>query len=205
MMTDRSIWIAPAAESGVDVYGEYRQAFRYEAGQAELLISADSNYAVYINGVFVNSGQYPDFPYYKVYDRLDVTAHCRKGENLLCVRVWHYGKSNMGYYLGREMLRFELIAGEETLAASTTATESRRSRAYVNGFSKIITGQLGFSFKYDLRAEDDWLRGLCRQCCAGVFRAADSAPHSKNRHWRTAEYHLPQERGGRALSVRSRS
>lgn len=159
MMTERSKWIAPAAEGGVDVYGEYRQSFVYRGDGAELLISADSNYAVYINGVFVNSGQYPDFPYYKVYDKLDVSSYCQEGENLLAIVVWHYGKSNMGYYLGQEMLRFELQSGGELLAASTTATESRRSRAYQNGFAKVITGQLGFSFKYDLNAEDGWLTG----------------------------------------------
>ena len=61
MEMTKSIWIKPQAVSGQDVYGEYRQPFSWDGDTpVELLISADSNYALYINGSFVNSGQYPD-------------------------------------------------------------------------------------------------------------------------------------------------
>lgn len=158
-MTEQSKWIAPVAKDCRDVYGEYFCRFFFDDAPTALYISADSNYAVYINGVFVNSGQYPDFPYHKVYDQLDVTPFCRRGDNTLAVVVWHFGESNMGYFLGKEMLRFEVISEGRTLAASDETTRSRRSRAYVNGKAKKITGQLGLSYQYDLTAEDGWMTG----------------------------------------------
>lgn len=38
-----------------------------------LQISADSNYAAYINGRLAAWGQYADYPYDKIYDEVDVT------------------------------------------------------------------------------------------------------------------------------------
>ncbi len=158
-MNEQSQWIWPVAEAAADSYGEFTDTFCYEGGPVELRISADSNYAVYLNGVWVDSGQYPDFPHYKVYDRLDVTPYCRVGENRLAIIVWYYGVANMSYFPGRAALRYEVWQGESLTACSTAATRSRISRAYENGRKKDITFQLGFSFHYDLTKEDDWLTG----------------------------------------------
>ena len=56
-------WIWLEEEATPDSYGEFYDEFEYHGEEAELLISADSNYAFYLNGVFVNSGQYPDYPH----------------------------------------------------------------------------------------------------------------------------------------------
>ena len=50
-MKANSKWIWPVCEAGVDQYGEFYQAFLYAGQKAQLSISADSNYAVYVNGV----------------------------------------------------------------------------------------------------------------------------------------------------------
>jgi len=158
-MDERSQWIWPVAEAAADSYGEFTDTFCYEGGPVELRLSADSNYAVYLNGKWVDSGQYPDFPHYKVYDRLDVTPYCREGENRLAIIVWYYGVANMSYFPGRAALRYEVWQGERLTAYSAAATRSRMSRAYENGRKKDITFQLGFSFHYDLTKEDTWLTG----------------------------------------------
>ena len=75
-------------------------------------ISVDSNYAIWVNGKLANSGQYPDYPHYKVMDSLDLTAFCVPGENHLAITVWYYGKSNFSYFPGTPGLRYTLWIGE---------------------------------------------------------------------------------------------
>ena len=158
-MKTNSRWIWLDREATTDSYGEFYEAFDFAGGSGELLISADSNYAVYVNGKLVDSGQYPDFPHYKVYDCLDLTPYLKVGKNHLGITVWHYGRSNMGYFPGKAALRYELWQGENCLCRSGAETRSRLSPTYQNGRQKNITGQLGFGYGYDFRGEDNWLLG----------------------------------------------
>lgn len=156
-MDIRAKWIWADKAAQADQYADFADSFVYAGGEICLEISADSNYAVWLNGNYVYSGQYPDFPHDKVYDAIDIAPFCRAGENRLCVTVWHYGKGNMGYFPGKAALRYAVKQGEALLCASGEGTLSRVSPAYQNGLCKTITGQLGFSFKYDLTREDEWL------------------------------------------------
>lgn len=153
-MDNRSRWIWAKGVSGEDIYADFAGKFEYSGGGAQVRISADSNYALYINGEFVFAGQYADFPHYKVYDEIDISGLCREGENEIFVTVWHYGRGNMGYYPGNAAVRFEVISGGDILCASDADTLSRKNPGYVAGLSKNITGQLGFSYKYDMTAGD---------------------------------------------------
>lgn len=158
-MHPQSQWIWADVPAQSDQYAEFYNAFDFNGGEAYLQISADSNYAVYLNGDLVDSGQYPDFPHSKVYDTLPLSGHCIPGKNHLAIIVWHYGESNMGYFPGNAALRYALFLNENLAACSGPETLSRISRAYQNGQKKIITRQLGFSFWYDLNQEDGWKTG----------------------------------------------
>ena len=70
-------WIWSEGGQKPDTYVDFTDTFSYSGGRAFIKISADSNYALYINGSFVNSGQYPDFPHYKVYDEIDITKNLK--------------------------------------------------------------------------------------------------------------------------------
>ena len=158
-MLENAQWIWADAPLQADQYAEFYLPFSFSGCPVSLQISADSNYAVYVNGALADSGQYPDFPWYKVYDQLDLTPLCRKGENHLAVLVWHYGKSNMSYYPGKAGLLFALSEGKQLLCASSPAVSSRISPAYENGRCQNITSQLGFGYAYDLNKEDGWMLG----------------------------------------------
>ncbi len=158
-MKANSKWIWPVCEADVDQYAEFFQAFQYAGQRAELLISADSNYAVYVNGKLAASDQYPDFPHYKVYDTIDLSSYCVQGVNHLAVIVWYYGLSNMSYVPGKAALRYELWQDDELICQSDERTLSRISRTFRNGYQKVITGQLGLSYWYDLSTADDWMTG----------------------------------------------
>ena len=63
-MDARSKWIWKKDLSGEDIYVDFLCDFDYAGGDVSVKISADSNYALYINGALCESGQYADFPHY---------------------------------------------------------------------------------------------------------------------------------------------
>ncbi len=156
-----SKWIWTKGEVIGDMYGEFADKFNYCGGKVTVNVSADSNYALYVNGRIADSGQYADYPYHKVYDELDITNLCRKGENNLSFVVWYYGKNVpwMVYYSGEAALKYEVYEDENVVAASDENTLSRVSPAYKNGYNKMLTGSIGCSFLYDMNKEDAWMEG----------------------------------------------
>ena len=153
-------WIWHEPHPGPDTYGEFFGSFDYNGGSAELCISCDSNYALYVNGALAAFGQYPDYPAYKVYDRLDISAHCASGSNELRIVVWYYGTDNSQTYFKSDAgLIFELYLDGKTVLASGPDTLCRAENHYKNGYLKLITYQLGLSFLYDANAVPGELHG----------------------------------------------
>lgn len=160
-MNSDSKWIWLQSNIEADSYGEFYTAMNYDGTeQPEMYISVDSDYTLYINGKFVQSDQYKDFPYKKVYDRFDISEYLIKGKNHIAITVWHYGLGNSSYYPGKAGLWFKIADKNKTYAYSCKQTLSRLSRTYINGLRKNITGQLGLSFEYDATKEDDWKTGI---------------------------------------------
>ncbi len=156
-----SSWIWCRKSPRADEYGEFYSSFEY-TGEHEVTayISADSNYAVYVNGRFAASGQYADYPYDKVYDELDLTEYCRRGKNHLAIIVWYYGVGGLSCYcLGDAALRYAVWEGERCIAISSPQTQSRLSRTYRQNTNRLISGQLGLGWDYDASAEDRWMLG----------------------------------------------
>ena len=134
-MNELSKWIWASGLEGNDIYCDFYEEFDYSGGgELSFKISADSNYAIYINGAWVESGQYPDYPYYKIYDEFDVSKFCRKGKNSLAVTVWHYGEYNMSYFPGKPAVRYELLQDGAVLVCSDEGTLCRKSIEYQNSF-----------------------------------------------------------------------
>lgn len=153
-------WIWTDNVASPDEYAEFYDEMYLEGSGAELFISSDSNCAVYMNGALCAFGQYADFPYSKVYDRIDLTKYIRKGKNVLAIRVWYYGiDTTSTYYPGDAGLIYSLSAEGREISFSSSATLSRPSPAYVPHKVKNITMQLGLSFEYDAKAQDAWLFG----------------------------------------------
>ena len=158
-MDKRSVWIWKKDFLGQDIYCDFTDRFVYESGRVTVKISADSNYALYLNGALVESGQYGDYPHYKIYDEFDITEKCKKGENTVAITVWHYGKTTLCYYPGNPALRYEIWNDGELKTCSTEDTLCRESREYQSRLCKQITSQMGFSFHYDITGDDGWRKG----------------------------------------------
>ena len=152
-------WIWKNGFAGKDIYCDFYDCFPYEGGKVTVQISADSNYALYVNGVFADAGQYADYPHYKVYDELDITKFCREGKNHIAIVATHCGGDFFTYQPGTAALRYAILCDGNCVAFSDEATSCRESRTYESGLCKIITAQLGYSFHYDCTCEDGWMLG----------------------------------------------
>ncbi len=149
LLFSKAVWIWENASPESDEYAEFAGSFTASGCKQTLSVSADSNYALYINGALADFGQYADYPFYKVGDSVDISRYVKNGENDFLFVVWYYGKSNMSYTKGKAGIIFEIKEGERVLAFSSKDTLSRLSPGYISHKNVDITEQLGLSYEYD--------------------------------------------------------
>ncbi|MBO6264107.1 MAG: family 78 glycoside hydrolase catalytic domain [Clostridia bacterium] len=151
-MDGKWIWIDNSAKK--DSYGEFIAEF--ESGKKPVLeISADSEYAVYLNDKYVYSGQYADFPWYKVYDEIDLSDFAVNGKNTLKILVWYVGNANFCHYNNRPALYFAVKEDGKVLASSGKDTLSRKCPKFVSWAERFFTLQIGYSFEYDAEGDGE--------------------------------------------------
>ncbi|HHY83778.1 MAG TPA: family 78 glycoside hydrolase catalytic domain [Clostridiales bacterium] len=151
------IWAEEDTEK-TNQYAEFRRQFHLNKTPGEsctLFISADKDYAVWLNNEFVSCGQFSDYPESKTYDVLNVTGYLKEGNNTLSILVYCQGESSSTYRKGKAGLWYVLDCGEKRIV-SDEQTLSRLSPAYKNGAVPKITGQLSFTYEYDARMDDSW-------------------------------------------------
>lgn len=87
------IWYDSFGFDDVNVFMLARKEFILEElpEKAEIKITADSRYKLYINGEFVNYGPARGFPESYPFDRVDISRYLRKGKNVIGVIVWQWG------------------------------------------------------------------------------------------------------------------
>ena len=145
----KMIWIEHA---GSDEYAEFLEEIEYGGGQCELKASVDGDFAVYVNGELAGFGQYPDFPWYKSVERIELSEKLRAGKNEVRILAWYCGlETTSTYYPADAGIIYEISCGGKVLAASSCKSRSRLAAGYRSYGRKIITGQLGLSFSFDAR------------------------------------------------------
>ena len=147
-------WIWAHTEDHADEFVRFAESFHSSGKAVSIDISCDSNYELYVNGKLAAFGQFSDYPYYKVFDRVDITEFCHKGENQIQLLVWYFGNVSFTYYKGLPGVIFEVSEEGEVLAASGKQTLCRVAGDYISGREKLITEQLGFSYTYDTNGYD---------------------------------------------------
>ncbi len=128
-------------------------------GRVTLSVSSAANYAAYVNGKYVSSGQYHDFPEYKVYDEIDITEAVQKGENRLCVIGYAVNENFFWHIADVPGVIFEVSDGKNLLAKSCAGLLCRKARGYISGEVPCFSGQLGYGYSYDFTGTDQWLEG----------------------------------------------
>ena len=141
-------------ENKKDEYGEFFAPFFARKGKAFCRLSCDGDYTLFLNGKFVESNQYGDFEYYKIYDEIDITEYVNDGENQFSILVWHFGEDSQRYINAQAGVIFEIEQDGKVILISDGNILCRQNNAYRNGYGKPITPQLKFSFLYDLRKEN---------------------------------------------------
>lgn len=151
-------WIWCRKDPGKNEYAEFVTEFEVRENVCGYILNicSDTDYTVWINGKFVNCGQYNDFPECKVYDSLPLDAYVVRGKNRLCVIAYSHNEPTQWYVVGKPSVIFEVCKGEKTVCVSNRDVRSRLSCAYRSGDTYKITGQLGYSFRYDADREDRW-------------------------------------------------
>lgn len=132
-----------------DSYVEFTGSFDI-AGMEEIFlqITCDSCYAAWLNGKLVAFSGCGDYPWYKLYESVNISKHC-KTHNDLVIGVWYFGEDSQTYYVGEPGLVFEITQGSQVRLVSNRDILCRPDIRYRNGYRKVITSQLGFSFCYD--------------------------------------------------------
>ncbi len=154
MNLQKANWIWINEEYGSNVYADFLVDFSLNnIANINLEISVDGNYAVYLNDCFVDSGQYPDYPEYKVYDELKLDEFSHIGKNQMLIRVYWPGQDHFSYRKENPGLAFCLSVGDEVIAVSDDRIMAARNCAYQSEGVPQLTAQLGFSFWYNSHLE----------------------------------------------------
>ncbi len=147
-------WIWAEGYDSVNTYVDAACSFSVSAGQKIVMaISVDTNYAFEAGGQLF-FGQYADYPFDKVYDLLDLTDAVTPGENRIVIRVWHQGDNSSTARGEAAGLIYEIFADGVCIAASGEDTPVRPVTGYAMGPVEQVSGQLGYSFRYDARAKE---------------------------------------------------
>jgi hypothetical protein len=178
----------------IDQYVEFRREFYLDDlhENAELKISVDTNFSAYINGQFVGTGQYSDFPKNKTFSRIDIVDKLIPGKNVLCVLVHYCGQNHFSYIPGQAGLWFILTIADN-IFYSDKKTLARISPSYTQNKQIRISSQMGFTFEYNAFLNDDWT----------------TLNYSMSDDWESAipisNIMLPEERPLPSLSLKNRT
>ena len=139
-------------QTNAPCFAEFKLPFDYKSGNITLKISAEYRYVAYVNDCFAANGQYPDTPWYKVYDDIDITNLVRIGKNELKVQAFHMGLDGQVAHSDIPCVAFEIYCDGALLCGSDENTLARPLTAYCA--PELTTRQMGLGFAYDFTAEE---------------------------------------------------
>ena len=124
--------------------------------RAELLITADSRYRLWVNGHPVARGPARCYPHAQSVDRLDLTPYLQAGPNLLAVQVYQPGYSHFAYVhrANAGLLAYLECDGEPALVTDE-AWRTRRDLSYNEMVPRMSIYQAGVEDR-DLSLADRW-------------------------------------------------
>ena len=149
-------WIWNPSAEKKNAYVNFVRDFTVNAvsGSAQLLVCADTEYAVWINGKFVSCGQWRDYPAYLRYDTLAIAPFLTKGENRIVIKVYYQGEKSLQYAIGQAGLWYRIENGDEVIVSDENTLTSL-AQEYASGELFKTTMQLGYGFSYDANKDVD--------------------------------------------------
>lgn len=141
-------------EKGVNQYICFRKDFELFEDEADFYISCDTNYSLWVNGQWVDAGQYLSYPKEKFYDVIDVSKYLVKGKNSVCILGYYQGVGSFSYSVGEPGLIYAIKTKNQIVA--NDGTYIKKASGFMDGEIYNITTQLGPSFSFDARKDENW-------------------------------------------------
>ncbi|MHB9036784.1 MAG: family 78 glycoside hydrolase catalytic domain [Armatimonadota bacterium] len=147
------IWHADE-ESPRNAYWCSRKSFGIPsgAGRVRALVSADSRYSLWVNGIYIGHGPLRGFAHNWRYDEYDITPHVQSGTNTIAVLVQHYGHSTFQYVQARGGLLAQVECDERIVAATDSTWRGAMHPSY-NSRTVRMCCQQAWAEDFDARLE----------------------------------------------------
>lgn len=124
--------------------------------RAELFITADSRYKLWVNGHFVARGPARCYPHAQSVDQLDLTGLLQSGLNTLAVHVYQPGYSHFSYvHCATAGLLAHLVCDDQTMLVTTPYWRFRRDPSFAALVPRVSIYGSGVEER-DLNLADDW-------------------------------------------------
>lgn len=122
--------------------------------KAQIFITADDYYKLYINGNFVSQGPAPSYHFQYNYNVIDITEFLTKGENVVAVHTLYQGLINRVWQSGdnRHGLILDLIADDELIVCTDETFKTSPHSAYRE--IGMVGYQTQFLEEYDSNAPE---------------------------------------------------
>ena len=149
-----AFWIQPAGDLSPDSFECFRKVFFSDEIHAELFISADTDFIIYLDGQEIFRGQFPDYRHRKTWTA--VPLNLQRGTHVLAILVYACGKAFSTGVRGCMSMICTLKQGPRVLLSSDCSWKAKLHSSILSGIQQIRTSQLGFVMTIDARKEEDW-------------------------------------------------
>lgn len=113
-------------------------------------IHVNTNYALYINDEFVDSGNFAEFEEDRAYDSISLRKMVTSGENRFTLYAYYQGEDSFSVRKYPPEALFCVTENDEEILFSDAGFPVRTVDQFIGDVPKI-SGQLSFSFEYDYR------------------------------------------------------
>jgi len=132
----------------------FRKTFDYTDGIAEIKITGDTRYVLYVNGEYIGYGPVRCWPNHYRYDTYDISPYLNKGKNVIAILVNHYNQGTFQIFNKEPGLLCELTLKDKTIF-SDKSFKSMVDKCYESNTQRLSVQQ-GFEEVYDARYDDGW-------------------------------------------------
>jgi alpha-L-rhamnosidase len=141
-----------------EAYLDFRRTFQIEQNsqRAQLLLTADSRYKLWVNGKFVARGPARCYPHTQSVDELNITPYLRPGSNLLAAQVYQPGYSHFAYvHRGAAGILANLVSDGTTVFSTDARWRVRRNPSFSSLVPRVSIYGSGVEER-DLNRDDEW-------------------------------------------------
>ncbi len=139
-------------EDTVNCYVDFFESLAVKKNaEYRIYITADSNYALYINDKYIDGGQFADYPdLCKIYDDFDITEHLSEGDNEIEIIGYCQNEDSSTYRKGTPGVMYVITENGIPVVNSDLDTVVYFDNHYKSGAVDKVTGQLSYSFECDM-------------------------------------------------------